>query len=200
MCFYVPMLFVEPHRIIGTWGHIVLPFLRINFSCDRIFFCGQNLFGTFHVVVLSNLLAMLYHLDKHYDEATRFVKSVAKRLGTPADLEHAVRVLRSVFGVLRRRIVPDESLQLISKLPLIVKGIYVDGWNICEPLSETRTLDEFLFEVRDNSQGRAHLDFSNVELAKKKIIAVFNVLKQFVYDGELADILRNLSRETNEIV
>src|SRR5215470_4537662 len=111
---------------------------------------------------------MLYPFDKQYDEATRFIKSVAKRLGTPGDLEHAVRILKSVFGVLRRRIVPDESLQLISKLPLIVKGIYVDGWDICEPLSEAHTLDEFLLEIRGNSQGRTHLDFSNVELAKKK--------------------------------
>jgi uncharacterized protein (DUF2267 family) len=140
---------------------------------------------------------MLYPFDKQYDEAARFVKSVAKRLGTPRDLEHAVRVLRSVFGVLRRRIVPDESLQLVSKLPLMVKGIYVDGWNICEPLSEAHTLDEFLVEIRSHSQGRAHLDFSNVELAKKKIIAVFNVLKQFVYGGELADILEDVSREAS---
>ena len=143
---------------------------------------------------------MRYSLDKHCDEATRFVKNVASRIGTPRDSEHAVRVLRSVFGVLRRRIVPDESLQLISKLPLIVKGIYVDGWNIYEPLSEAHTLDEFLFEIRSNSQGRAHLDFSNVELAKKKIIAVFKVLKQFVYEGELNDILRSVSREASEIV
>ena len=142
---------------------------------------------------------MLYPFDKQYDEAARFVKSVAKRLGTPGDLEHAVRVLRSVFGVLRRRIVPDESLQLISKLPLFLKGIYVDGWSIYEPLSEARTLDEFLFEVRNNSQGRTYLDFSNVELAKKKIIAVFNMLKQFVYDGELADILRGLSTEMSDM-
>ena len=143
---------------------------------------------------------MLYSFDKHYDEATRFVKSVAKRLGAPGDLEHAVRVLKGVFGVLRRRIVPDESLQLISKLPLLIKGIYVDGWNVCEPLSEARTLDEFLFEIRSDSQGRAHLDFSNVELAKKKIIAVFNVLKRFVYEGELNDILRNVSREASAFI
>lgn len=143
---------------------------------------------------------MLYSFDKHCDEATRFIKNVAARIGTPADSEHAVRVLRTVFGVLRRRIVPDESLQLISRLPLIIKGVYVDGWNICEPLSEARTLDEFLFEIRSDSQGRAHLDFSNVELAKKKIIAVFNVLKRFVYGGELADILRSVSREASEIV
>ena len=32
---------------------------------------------------------MLYPFVKHYDEATGFVKSVAKRLGTPGDLEHA---------------------------------------------------------------------------------------------------------------
>src|SRR5262245_13480502 len=103
------------------------------------FLCPKSLSGTFHVGVISNRLAMLHPFDKPYDEATRFVKNIALRLGTPRDLEHAVRVLKSVFGVLRRRIVPDESLQLISKLPLVLKGIYVDGWNICEPLSEART-------------------------------------------------------------
>ena len=142
---------------------------------------------------------MLYPFDKHYDEAKRFVKNLARRLGTPGDSEHAVRVLRSVFGVLRRRIVPDESLQLVSKLPLIVKGIYVDGWNICEPLSEADTLDQFLFEIRSNSQGRTYLDFANAELAKKKIVRVFRMLKQFVYEGELNDILLRLSTEASEI-
>lgn len=138
---------------------------------------------------------MLYTFDKHYQDASRFVKSLARRLGTPGDPEHAIRVLKSIFGVLRRKIVPDESLQLISKLPLILKGIYVDGWNIYEPLSEATTLDDFLFEVRNTSPERSYLDFANSELAKKKIVTVFNTLKRFVYDGELNDILHNLSRE-----
>jgi len=143
---------------------------------------------------------MLYPFDRHIEEATRFLKSIAIRLGTPGDHEHAIRVLKSVFRVLRRRIVPDESLQLISRLPLIIKGIYVDGWNICEPLSEANSIDEFLFEIRSNSQKLTYLDFANDELAKKKIIRVFNALKQFVFDGELNDILHNLSREAREIV
>src|SRR5436190_2627020 len=159
-----------------------------------------NLFGTFHVVVLAKPLAMLYPFDKYYHEASRFVKSLAIRLGTPGDPEHAIRVLRCVFGVLRRRIVPDESLQVVSKLPLILKGIYVDGWNIYEPLSEANTLDEFLFEIRSSSQRNAYLDFANDELAKKKIVTVVNALNQFVYDGELNDILHNLSREASEMV
>ena len=138
---------------------------------------------------------MLKPFDKYYDEATRFVKNLAIRLGTPGDPEHAVRVLRSIFGVLRRRIVPDESLQLVSKLPLLLKGIYVDGWSICEPLSEADTLDEFLFEIRSSSKGRAHLDFANGELAKNKIVTVFDALKQFLHEGELNDLVLNLSRE-----
>jgi uncharacterized protein (DUF2267 family) len=77
----------------------------------------------------------------------------------------------------------------------MLKGIYVDGWSICEPLSEADTLDEFLFEIRNSSKGRAHLDFANGELAKNKIVAVFNALKQFLHEGELNDLVLNLSRE-----
>lgn len=161
------------------------------------FFTRKHLSGTFHVVTCSNLLTMINIFDKHCQEANRFVKSLAVRLGTPGDPEHTLRVLKCVLAVLRRRIVPDESLQLISRLPLIVKGVYVDGWNIYEPLSESNTLDEFLYEIRNNAEGQTYRDFSNDELARKKIAAVLNVLKPYVAEGELYDILHGLSREVS---
>lgn len=143
---------------------------------------------------------MLSALDKHCHEANRFIKSLAIQLETPDDLEHAIRVLKSVFRALRRRIIPDESLHLISQLPVILKGIYVDGWAINEPLSEADTLDEFLFEIRNNVERRTYGDFANDELGRKKIIAVFNVLKEFDSEGELAYIRDDLPREIAEMV
>lgn len=143
---------------------------------------------------------MVNPFEKHSQEANRFVKTLAIRLHTPGDPEHALRVLRAVFGILRRRIVPDESLQLVSQLPLILKGVYVDGWNIMEPLSEANTLDDFVFEIRSDSQGKTYLDFANDELARKKIVTAFNALKQFNVEGELHDILYQVTGELTGIV
>jgi len=138
--------------------------------------------------------------EKHGQEATRFMKKLALQIGTPDDIDHAIRVLKSVFTALRRKIIPDDSLHIISQLPLVLKGIYVDGWEINEPLLEAQTFDEFLYEIRNNTERRANIDFANEELAKKKITAVFNGLKEYISDGEMEHIRDELPKEVAEMV
>src|SRR5258706_9857714 len=123
--------------------------------------------------------------NNHCREANRFIEDLAFQLGTPNDADHAMRVLQSVFAELRRRIIPDESLHLISQLPLILKGMYVDGWNINEPLSEAKTFNEFLDEIRDSDDRNAGSDFANDDLARRKIMIVFKALKKYIPDNEL---------------
>ena len=138
--------------------------------------------------------------DKHYQEASRFIRKLAMRIGTPGDTDHAIRVLKSVFITLRRKLIPDDSLNIVSQLPLVVKGIYVDGWNINEPLLEAQTYDEFLYELRHNTVRRADIDFGNDDLAKKKITAVFTSLKEYIPAGELNHIREELPKEVAELV
>ncbi|HEV8286179.1 MAG TPA: DUF2267 domain-containing protein [Chitinophagaceae bacterium] len=143
---------------------------------------------------------MVNVFDNHCQEANRFIKDLALQLGSPDDTDHAIRILRCVFKALRRRIIPDESLHIISQLPLILKGLYVDGWDINEPLSEAKTFDEFLFDIRNNTETSASVDFANDELARKKITTVFSALKEFVSEGELNHIRDELPKEIAEIV
>ena len=143
---------------------------------------------------------MLNAFDNHCQEATRFIKNIAVQLGTPDDTEHAVRVLKCIFRALRRKLIPDESLHIVSQLPLLLKGMYVDGWDIYEPISEAKTFDEFLNDIRDNTEGREGEDFDDDEQARKKIAAVFNVLKEFISDSELDYIHDELPKEVVEMV
>jgi len=138
--------------------------------------------------------------DKHYQEASRFIRQLAMRIGTPGDTDHAIRVLKSVFIALRRKLIPDDSLQIVSQLPLVVKGIYVDGWNINEPLLEVQTYDEFLYELRYNTGRRADIDFANDDMAKKKITAVFTSIKEYIPERELDHIREELPKEVAEMV
>ena len=134
-------------------------------------------------------------IDKHCQEANQFIKELASQLGTPGDTEHALRVLRCVFKALRRRIVPEESMHIISQLPLIFKGMYVDGWNIHDELSDAQTFNDFLDEIRNNTESRADVDFADDELAKKKITTVFKALKVYISEGELDHIRAELPNE-----
>src|SRR6266404_6506613 len=145
-------------------------------------------------------LSMVNVFDKHCQEGNRFIEDLALQLGTPDDTDHAVRVLRCIFKAVRRRVVPDESLHIVSQLPLILKGMYVDGWDINEPLSEAKTFDEFLDNIRNNTEKNTGVDFSNNELAKKKIMVVFNALKEFISDGDLDNIRDELPKEIAELV
>jgi uncharacterized protein (DUF2267 family) len=143
---------------------------------------------------------MLSAFDNHCQEATLFIKNIAVQLGTPDDTDHAVRVLTCIFRALRRKLIPDESLHIVSQLPLLLKGMYVDGWDIYEPISEAKTFEEFLHDIRSNTEGEEGADFDDDELARKKITAVFNILKEFISDGELDYIHEELPKEVVEMV
>jgi uncharacterized protein (DUF2267 family) len=138
--------------------------------------------------------------DKHCQKATDFIRNLALQIGTPDDIDHAIRVLRCVFTALRRKLIPEDSLHIVSHLPLVLKGIYVDGWEINEPLLEAQSFDEFLYEIRNNTERRANIDFANDKLAKKKITAVFTALKEYISDGELDHIRDELPKEVAELV
>jgi uncharacterized protein (DUF2267 family) len=96
--------------------------------------------------------------------------------------------------------VADESMHVISQLPLILKGIYVDGWDPNQPLSQAQTIDEFLYDIRNNTQRAAGADFADDETAKKKIRAVFTALKEFIDEGELDHLRDELPKEIAEMV
>lgn len=145
-------------------------------------------------------LTMTNVFDKQCQEANGFIRDLASQLGRPDDIDHALRILRCVFTALRRRIIPHESLHIVAQLPLVLKGVYVDGWDINEPLSEANSFEEFLFEIRNNTERRADIDFANDDLARKNITAVFTALKQFIAEGELDNIRDELPRDVAEMV
>lgn len=143
---------------------------------------------------------MINAFNKHLEEANRFVKDLAMQLGNPENTDQAIRVLRAVFIALRRRIPTDESMHVVSQLPMILKGMYVDGWDLHEPLSDAQSWDDFLFELRNNTARNADIDFVNDEDAKQKVSAVFTALKQYISEGELDHVRSSLPKEIAEVI
>jgi uncharacterized protein (DUF2267 family) len=132
-------------------------------------------------------------------EADHFIKDLSLLLGRPDDPDHGLRVLRSVLHALRKKITVFESLHIISQLPLMLKGIYVDGWELDQPVSDAETLEEFLFLIR-NFTTSSEIDFSNDEDAKEKIRIVFFALRQYVSEDELEHVRDELPKEIAEMV
>jgi uncharacterized protein (DUF2267 family) len=132
------------------------------------------------------------NIGKYVEEANLFFKEVAAELQTPDDIGHASRVTTAVFHTLRDRITVEESMHLISNLPMILKGIYVDGWKITRQADRTDTLDEFLDEVREHAPREAGRDFGGHQMARDTVKGVLRVLRKYVDEGEIRHIQQQL--------
>ncbi|MCP4781594.1 MAG: DUF2267 domain-containing protein [Hyphomicrobium sp.] len=64
-----------------------------------------------------------------------------------ADEAEALSVLRSVLHQLRDRLTPEEAIELGAQLPIIVRGVYYEGWRPTRTPEKVRSKEKFLDEV-----------------------------------------------------
>jgi len=70
------------------------------------------------------------------------------------DRQHGYVLLRAVLHTLRDRIGPEVSVHLAAQLPLLVRGIFYEGW---DPGSTPQklTLDEFINRIEREANLRS---------------------------------------------
>lgn len=139
------------------------------------------------------------NIGKYVEEINHFLKEVARELKTPEDMEHASRVTVAVLHTIRDRISTEESMHFISGMPMILKGMYVDGWKPSKNSFRTDTLKDFLDDVRNQPPAFPGRDFGNDQHTREHIHAVIKVLRQYVPAGEFRDISLQLPKEMAEI-
>lgn len=119
-----------------------------------------------------------------------FLHQLETNLGT-ADRGHAARILRSTFKVLRNHLTFEESLQLLSQLPMAIKSLYVDGWN--KPVHERiKTVDDFLIDIIRAEGESAWRDFSSKDEILLAVKAVIDTMRIYVSAEEMDQALRTL--------
>ena len=69
------------------------------------------------------------------------------------DRQHAYVLLRAVLHTLRDRIGPEVSVHLAAQLPLLVRGIFYEGWDP-GTTPQKLTLDEFINRVEREANLR----------------------------------------------
>lgn len=126
------------------------------------------------------------------------MNDLADRLGNPEDTATAGRVATAVFGGIRDRIPVAESFHFISQLPLILKGVYVDGWNISRERSESRTMADFIDDIRGQSPRTQSRDFGNDQEAQDRIRQVFRSLQEYISPGQMEHLKNSLPRSIAE--
>ena len=112
---------------------------------------------------------------------------MAEELENRDDVNRAFRVTRNVLHTVRDVLTPEESLHLIAQLPMIIKGIYVDGWSVGK-VDRIRYMEEFLDDLRSKSD-RPEVDFGNDDKAVHVVQCVLDVLQRHITVGEAQDVM-----------
>jgi uncharacterized protein (DUF2267 family) len=95
--------------------------------------------------------------------------------------------VKAVLATLRNRLPPVEAAQLGAQLPMLLRGLYYEGYNPnWKPDKEIRTKEDFYQEVQKKSA-----QLINTKSATK---AVLDVLKIKIAQGEVKDITANFPK------
>lgn len=109
------------------------------------------------------------------------------------DKQHSYRLLRSVLHALRDWMNADEAADLGAQLPMLVRGIYYEGWNpSATPVTE-RNKDDFVARLQTDFRTDP---LSNPDLA---ITAVLTVVANHLNHGELIQVRDSMQKPLREL-
>ncbi|MEY4930739.1 MAG: hypothetical protein RI909_1463 [Bacteroidota bacterium] len=138
---------------------------------------------------------MTTNFERYAAKGNEFLNKLTVHLGDVENRDRAGRILRSVLRALRNRLTIQESLQLLSQLPMAIKSIYVDGWKLSHEYARIKTIEDFCTEVMKEDGLSAWRDFSTMEETMKAVEAVMKTLADYVTAGELHDVIDQMPQE-----
>ena len=118
-------------------------------------------------------------------------KDLMRRLGTE-DRHLAYLALRTTLHALRDRLAVDEAAHLGAQLPMLVRGLYYEGWRPAGKPAKERSREAFLAHVRAEAHA---LDFDPEPAAR----AVFGLLADRITAGEIEDVKSMLPKPIREL-
>ena len=125
-------------------------------------------------------------LDSTLQKTHQWIDSIA--LDSHSDRHTAYQALRAVLQTLRDRLPPQEAAHFSAQLPLLIRGIFYEGYRPSEvPVALSR--DEFLERVRQKIVTGRSVDA--LSLTKQ----VFSAMDGFLCEGELEKIVEVLPRD-----
>jgi uncharacterized protein (DUF2267 family) len=117
-----------------------------------------------------------------------WLHEITSRLGWD-DRQKGYRVLRASLHALRDRMPITEAAHLSAQLPMLLRGIFFEGWRPSTDPTKAHSIDEFLSGLRDAfSEDR---DF-DAEAAFREVISV---MKFHISAGEMEDVRQTMPNE-----
>ncbi|MGN9778378.1 DUF2267 domain-containing protein [Micromonospora sp. H33] len=129
-------------------------------------------------------------VDASMQKTNLILKDIEEAYGWPKSQRHqSYCALRTVLHLLRDRMPVQESVEFAAQLPVVLRGIYFDGWRPMDvPVKLNR--DDFLVEVR--RQFTYDIKGSTQNLVQ----VVLNALRNHVTtQGQWDDVKDNMPKD-----
>jgi uncharacterized protein (DUF2267 family) len=134
--------------------------------------------------------------DKTLQTTNTWLSELMRDEAIGPDRQVAWHVLGAVLHTVRDRVPPELAAHLGSQLPLLVRGLYYDGWRApghLDQADKTRSLEAFLEPVAERLRNTRPVN--PCEAAR----AVFGVLSRHVNQGQIEKVRHALPAEVQAI-
>lgn len=125
--------------------------------------------------------------DKTLQTTNTWLKELGEQIGP--DRQRCYQALRAVLFSLRDRLNPNEAAHLAAQLPILVRGIYYEGYRPAGKPERIRSRDEFLEKIGEYLKHVRPLG------ADEAARAVFKVLDHYVDPGEISEVKQALPQD-----
>ena len=129
--------------------------------------------------------------DKTLQTTHMWLNEIGERIGP--DRQLAWHVLGAVLHALRDRVPLDLAAHVGAQLPLLVRGLYYDGWRPSEQPDKARTLQGFLDRVADGLAAAGPVD------ERDAAQAVFRVLSHRMDPGQVGKLVEALPQPVQDL-
>jgi uncharacterized protein (DUF2267 family) len=124
-----------------------------------------------------------------------WIRDVREELSLDDD-QQAYVALRGVLHALRDRLTMEEAVQFGAQLPMLLRGVYYDGWHPAGKPLKIRHLQDFLEEVNKGITQQMNPKLADPQRITK---GVFRVVVKHVSAGEIGDIRSSFPKELKSL-
>jgi uncharacterized protein (DUF2267 family) len=128
-------------------------------------------------------------------KTNEWLRDIAAELGE-GNRHHAYAALRATLHALRDRLSVEQTAHLAAQLPLVVRGIYFEGWNPVQTSSRVRTRDDFLEVVRAHLRATTPLLREHCE---DVVLGCLRVVARHLDGSALHKLREALPKELREL-
>ena len=131
--------------------------------------------------------------DRTLQKTNLMLGEIEKEFGWEERRHQSYAAFRTVLHALRDRLTVQESADFAAQLPLLVKGVFYEGWNPSKVPIKMKN-DEFYDRVQSEWQWSVDGNIRDV------VQAVLRALCKNVSDGEMDDIAQILPKHLETLL